>query len=155
MELTGHAKLKLWVEAEGSDDMDLYVVLDKIDRSGNRVPLPSQSACDLGPVAYGWLRVSHRELDEERSTPFQPVLLHRREIKLAAGEIVPVEIELWAASMLFEAGEGLRVTVIGSDLHAQEAWEHDAVRTVNRGMHVIHAGGPYDSHLLVPVIPAR
>ncbi|KQW54282.1 CocE/NonD family hydrolase [Variovorax sp. Root411] len=152
-ELTGHAKLKLWVEAAGSDDMDLYVVMDKIDRSGDRVPLPSQSAYDLGPVAYGWLRVSHRELDETRSTPYQPVLRHRKEIKLKAGEIVPVEIELWASSVLFEAGEALRVTVIGSDLHAHEAWEHNGERTVNRGEHVIHTGGTYDSHLLVPAIP--
>ena len=138
-ELTGHAKLRLWVEAVGSDDMDLYVVIDKLDRTGDRVCLPSQSAFDHGPVAYGWLRVSHRELDEERSTPYQPVLKHHRQIKLKAGEIVPVEIELWATSMLFEAGETLRVTVLGSDLHAHEAWTHTAVRTVNRGTHVIHA----------------
>jgi predicted acyl esterase len=134
--------------------MDLYVVLDKIDRSGDRVPLPSQSAYDDGPIAYGWLRVSHRELDEERSTPYQPVHRHQRELKLKAGEIVAVEIELWPSSMLFEAGEALRVTVLGSDLHAQESWEHDGVRTVNGGVHVIHTGGTYDSHLLVPVIPA-
>ena len=154
-ELTGHAKLRLWVEAVGSDDMDLYVVIDKLDRTGDRVCLPSQSAFDHGPVAYGWLRVSHRELDEERSTPYQPVLKHHREIKLKAGEIVPVEIELWATSILFEPGETLRVTVLGSDLHAHEAWAHTAVRTVNRGTHVIHAGGKYDSHLLVPIIPAN
>lgn len=153
-ELTGHAKLKLWVEAIGSDDMDLYVVLDKFDRSGDRVALPSQSAYDEGPVAYGWLRVSHRELDEARSTPHQPVLRHARELKLNAGQIVPVEIELWASSMLFEAGERLRVTVLGSDLHAQEAWKHNGVASANRGTHVIHSGGRYDSHLLVPVIPA-
>jgi predicted acyl esterase len=154
IELTGHSKLKLWVEAVGSDDMDLFVVIDKFDRTGDRVPFPSQSGYDHGPVAYGWLRVSHRELDEERSTAHQPVLKHRREIKLSAGEVVPVEVELWPASVSFEAGETLRVTVIGSDLHAHEAWKHDGVRTVNRGAHVIHTGGKYDSHLLVPVIPA-
>jgi len=27
---------------------------------------------DDGPVALGWLRASHRELDEEKSTPYQP-----------------------------------------------------------------------------------
>ncbi len=135
--------------------MDLYVVIDKFDRTGDRVPFPSQTAYDHGPVAYGWLRVSHRELDEQRSTPHQPVLLHRRESKLAPAEIVPVEIEFWATSVLFERGETLRVTVIGSDLHAHEAWKHDNARTVNRGEHVIHTGGKYDSHLLVPVIPAN
>jgi predicted acyl esterase len=153
-ELTGHSKLKIWVEAVGSDDMDLFVVIDKFDRTGDRVPFPSQSGYDHGPVAYGWLRASHRELDEERSTAHQPVLKHQKEIKLNAGEVVPVEIELWPASVLFEQGETLRVTVIGSDLHAQEAWKHDGVRSVNRGVHVIHTGGKYDSHLLVPIIPA-
>jgi predicted acyl esterase len=154
-ELTGHSKLKLWVEAVGSDDMDLYVVLDKFDRSGARVPLPSQSALDEGPVAYGWLRVSHREVDEGRSTPQQPVLKHQRELKLEPGEIVPVEIEIWPTSILFEPGQTLRLTVLGSDLHAHEAWEHTGVRSPNRGTHVIHTGGKYDSHLLVPVIPAK
>ena len=153
-ELTGHAKLKLWVEAVGSDDMDLFVVLDKFDRTGDRVPFPSQSGFDHGPVAYGWLRVSHRELDDERSTPHQPVLKHRREIKLKPGEIAPVEVEIWPASVSFEAGETLRVTVLGSDLHAHVAWEHTATQSANRGMHVIHTGGEFDSHLLVPVIPA-
>jgi predicted acyl esterase len=84
-ELTGYSKLKLWVEAVGSDDMDLYVVIDKYDRTGDRVPFPSQSGYDHGPVAFGWLRVSHRELDENRSMPHQPVLKHQREIKLACG----------------------------------------------------------------------
>ena len=27
--------------------------------------------------------------------------------------------------------------------------------TVNRGAHVIHAGGKYDSHLLIPVVPEK
>ena len=154
-ELTGYSKLKLWVEAVGSDDMDLFVVFDKFDRTGDRVPFPSQSGFDHGPVAYGWLRVSHRELDEERSTPHQPVLKHQKEIKLSPGEIVPVEVELWPASVLFEPGETLRVTVLGSDLHAHEAWKHTAVRSANRGTHVIHTGGRFDSHVLVPVIPVH
>ena len=38
-------------------------------------------------------------------------------------------------------------------LFAHPALAHE--KTVNKGTHVIHAGGPYDSHLLVPVIPAR
>src|ERR1700722_16887 len=34
-ELTGHMSLRLWVEAIGSDDMDLFVALQKIDRDGS------------------------------------------------------------------------------------------------------------------------
>ena len=95
-ELTGHMKLKLWVQADGSDDMDLFVAIEKIDRTGDIVPFQFFGNHEDGPVALGWLRVSHRELDEEKSTPYQPFHKHQREIKLKAGEIVPVEIEILA-----------------------------------------------------------
>jgi predicted acyl esterase len=156
-ELTGYMKLKLWVEAKGSDDMDLFVAIEKIDRAGYRVPFVFFGNHDDGPVALGWLRVSHRELDEERSTPYQPVHPHRKEMKLTPGEIVPVDIEIWPSSTLFYGGEKLRVVVQGSDIHAYSVERHTNQHreTVNRGEHIIHTGGPYDSHLLVPVIPDR
>ena len=155
-ELTGYMKLKLWVQADGSDDMDLFVAIEKIDRAGYLVPFAFFGNHDDGPVALGWLRVSHRELDEEKSTPYQPVHKHQREIKLKAGEIVPVEIEIWPTSILFERGEKLRVVVQGSDIYSHPEGGHTNAHkaTVNRGEHVVYAGGKYDSHLLVPVIPA-
>jgi predicted acyl esterase len=155
-ELTGHMKLKLWVQANGSDDMDLFVAIEKIDRAGYMVPFAFFGNHDDGPVALGWLRVSHRELDKKRSTPYQPFHAHEREIKLKAGEIVPVEIEIWPSSTLFDRGEKLRVVVQGSDIHAypEERHTNQHTETVNRGKHVIYSGGKYDSHLLVPVIPA-
>lgn len=154
-ELTGYMKLKLWVQADGSDDMDLFVALEKIDRAGYIMPFPFFGNHDDGPVALGWLRVSHRELDEERSTPFQPVHRHQKEIKLKDGEIVPVEIEIWPSSTLFESGEKLRVVVQGSDIYSYPYERHtdEHTSTVNKGQHIIHTGGKYDSHLLVPVIP--
>jgi len=155
-EITGHMKLKLWVQADGSDDMDLFVALEKFDRSVNLVPFPFFGNHDDGPVALGWLRVSHRELDEEQSTPYQPVHKHTREIKLEAGEIVPVEIEFWPSGTLFQRGEKLRLVVQGSDIYwyPEEIHTDGHTATVNKGKHVIYSGGKHDSHLLVPVIPA-
>ena len=154
-ELTGHMKLKLWVQADGSDDMDLFVAIEKIDRAGYLVPFAFFGNHDDGPVALGWLRVSHRELDKDKSTPYQPVHKHEKEMTLKAGEIVPVEIEIWPSGTLFERGEKLRVVVQGSDIYAypEERHTNQHTDTVNRGAHVIYAGGKYDSHLLVPVIP--
>lgn len=155
-ELTGHMMLKLWVQADGGEDMDLFVAIEKIDRSGDIVPFQFYSNHEDGPVAVGWLRVSHRELDQERSTPYQPFHKHQKEIKLKAGEIVPVEIEIWPSGTLFEQGEKLRLVVQGHDIYAypeqQLVCGHKA--SVNQGEHVIDTGGRYDSHLLVPVIPA-
>jgi uncharacterized protein len=150
-------KLRLWVEAIGADDMDLFVAIQKFDRKGRYVPFAAFSALEDGPVALGWLRASHRELDEKRSTPHQPWLLHRRALKLKPGVPVPVEIEIWPSGTLFAKGEKLRVVVQGSDIYKYARWIVRAghPKTINAGVHVIHAGGKYDSHLLVPVIPAR
>jgi hypothetical protein len=156
-ELTGHMKVRLWVEADGSDDMDLFVALDKIDQAGYRVPLSYFGNHNDGPIALGWLRVSHRELDEAKSKPYQPYHTHTRELKLKPGEIVPVDIEIWPTSILFEKGEKLRVTIQGSDIYNYPSEGHTCGHndTVNNGDHVIHTGGKYDSHLLAAVVPPR
>ena len=150
-------KLRLWVEAIGADDMDLFVAIQKFDRDGRYVPFTAFSALEDGPVALGWLRASHRELDPERSTPQQPWLRHQRLLKLKRGVPVPVEIEIWPSSTRFERGETLRVVVQGSDIYRYARWMVRAghPRTINAGTHVIRTGGRYDSHLLVPVIPQR
>ena len=152
--LVGHSKLRLWIEAQGSDDADLFVGVEKIDRSGKRVDFPFFSIKEDGLVALGWLRVSHRELDAQRSTPYQPWHTHEREQRLEGGQIVPVDIEIWPSGTSFEAGETLRLTVQGTDLRTYDflpyVW-HPSDR--NKGRHALHTGGRHDAHLLVPVIP--
>ena len=156
-ELTGYMKLRLWVETVDSDDMDLFVAIQKFDRNGNYVPFAAFSALEDGPVALGWLRASHRELDKKRSTPYQPWLLHQRQLKLKPGTPVPVEIEIWPSGTRFAKGEKLRVVVQGSDIYKYARWMVLAghPKTVNAGVHVIRTGGKYDSHLLVPLIPRK
>jgi predicted acyl esterase len=163
-ELTGYMKLKLWVATDEGDDMDIFVGLKKFDRRGREIYFPDFNHTENGRVARGWLRASHRERDEARSTPYQPWLKHERALKLKPGEIVPVEIEIWPTSVFFKAGESLELTVQGGEFvnamasnplpakHGRISTGH--AQTINRGRHVIHTGGSYDSHLLVPVIPA-
>jgi len=133
--------------------MDIFVAIQKLDTAGQVVPFIFLNLFDNGPVALGWLRASHRELDPEQSTEYQPVLRHRRELKLAEGEIVPLEIEIWPAGTRFEAAESLRVVIQGSDIYTNPKGSVQDLHqnTVNHGSHVIHAGGQYDSHLLIPV----
>lgn len=163
-ELTGYMKLRLCVEADGADDMDLFVYVCKLDTSGKLIRLPIMGFTDLGVTkairismgVSGQLRVSHRELDPARSTPSEPFLTHRREQLLKPKEIVPVEIGIWPASLLWHAGQQLCVIVKG---HAP-SYEDDIVPARknfnylrNKGQHIIHTGGKFDSHLLVPRIP--
>ncbi len=158
-ELTGYFKLKLWVEAEGADDMDLFAAVQKFDAAGELVNFYYITRFLFGNAAHGWLRVSHRELDPARSKPHQPFLTHQREQRLEPGEIVPAEIEIWPSSTLFRAGEQMRVIVMGKDTFNPPADQpgigiaiHPVTR--NAGRHILHTGGRYDSHILVPVIPA-
>ena len=150
-ELTGNMKLKLWVSTNKGSDMDLFVGVKKLDTNGNEVHFYAKTGYKKGPVAMGWLRVSERELDEEKSTPWQPVLTHSNPQKLSKNEIVPVEIEILPSSTLFRQGEALQLVIQGSDLFVHPAMGH--YYSVNKGKHTIYSGNEYDSHLLVPVIP--
>jgi uncharacterized protein len=161
-EVTGHLKLKLWVSAESSGDMDLFAGLRKFDRRGHEVHFPDFNHIEHGLVARGWLRVSHRELDQVRSTDFQPWLKHERVLKLKPGEVVPAEIEIWPSSTFFRKGELMQLEIQGGSFtytrsnplplhHGRICTDHR--ETVNVGRHRIHIGGDYDSHLLLPIIP--
>jgi predicted acyl esterase len=153
-ELIGHMKLRLYVATDAGDDMDLFVAIQKLDASGEIVPFTFYAQFEDGPVALGWLRVSHRELDVTRSTEFQPVLAHRREQKLQPQEVVPVDIEIWPSGTAFAAGESLRLVIQGSDIYRYPEplvyMRHEA--TVNQGRHFIHSGGSRNSYLLIPIV---
>ena len=135
--------------------MDLLVAVHKLDAQGRQVPFAFFAVYDDGPVALGWLRVSHRELDPLRSTEYQPWLLHQRELRLKPGECVPVDIEILASSTLFRQGESLRLVIQGRDFYhltpKGPMIGHGPLR--NQGRHILRMGGSCDSHLLVPVIP--
>ncbi len=152
--LVGHMKLKLFLSAETADDADVFVAVQKLDADGHLVDFPVQSQFEDGPVAVGWLRASHRELDPERSQPHHPVLRHQRELKLTPGEIVPLEIEILPSGTMFRAGESLRLLIQGRDVWN---WPKPNVMSlhenlVNEGRYTVHTGGEHDSHLLVPVV---
>lgn len=152
-EITGNMKLKLWVSTSQGEDMDLFVGIKKLNIEGNEVTFYAKSGYTLGPVALGWLRVSERELDEAKSTAWQPVLTHDNPQPITPGEIVPVEIEILPSSTLFKAGESLQLVVQGADLFEHPSLAHAYSQEVNLGVHTIYSGGEYDSHLLIPVIP--
>jgi predicted acyl esterase len=152
-EITGYMKLRLWVEAQGHDDMDLFIAIQKLDENGEELPVHVLE--EPHPGAWGKMRVSRRELDEELSTKFQPVQAHQKEEKLSPGEIVPVDIEIVPHSRFWHKGQQLRVLVSGHYIRDENWFEPLIWDADNKGQHVIHSGGKYDSYLQIPVIPPR
>jgi uncharacterized protein len=148
-ELTGGMRLKLWVNTSEGDDLDLFVVIRKLDSAKRAVFFSGFNGYELDDAAKGWLRASHRELDQSRSTPLRPWLSHTQIQKLRPNEIVPLEIEIWPSSTLFETGSTLQIAIQGHDAAKYPAFGHR--KLVNRGLHTIFTGGRYDSHLVMPV----
>jgi len=104
-------------------------------------------------AARGQMRVSQRELDDKLSMPWQPVQEFQGEKKLKPGEIVPVEIAILPSGTFFRKGESLRVYVQGYCPVHHPLVYYDWL--INKGNHVIHTGGKYDSYLQIPVIPSN
>ncbi len=149
-ELTGYLKLHLWVEAEGANDMDLFVHVQKLDADGKVKDLEFAGVNRAYSGPDGRLRVSHRQVDRARSSPWEPYLTYSATEPLSPGQIMSVEIPIWPTGMLWRAGEQLRLKIAG---YGKALGPDVPVKTINKGEHVIHAGGRYDSYLQVPVIP--
>jgi predicted acyl esterase len=84
--------------------------------------------------------------------PWHP---HTKEEKVSPGTIVPVEIGIWPTGIRFEEGEQLLLRVQGFLDQCVEFPQHIDARpnNINRGKHIIHLGGGYDSVLTIPVVP--
>lgn len=173
-ELTGYMKLKIWVSAKGSDDMDLFVAVKKFAgpfdpagplgkaieaavgkgriAEGNEIQFRGMNGHYSDMAARGQMRVSQRDLDEILSTPWQPVQGFQGEKKLKPGEIVPVEIAILPSSTFYRKGESMRLYVQGHCPVHHPLLYYDWL--INKDDHVIHTGGKYDSYLQIPVIPS-
>jgi len=152
-QITGYLKARLWVEADGNTDMDLFLLVEKLAGDGSvLVPSPTFAAAYLpipSPGAPGRLRVSLRALDSTLTTEYEPVHAFTTTQKLSAGQIVPVDIAIMPEAVIFHAGESIRLTIGGAPIKEQLP-----VSTLNTGTHVIHTGGPYESYLQIPVAPS-
>ena len=163
----GYPKAHLYVEADGSDEMDLFLIVQKLDRNYNvlsQLTVPSKSARThdaferYGGVAkysgaYGRLRVSRRHLDENLSTDIIPVQSFDRDEKLQKGEIVEIEVPLAPTGLTFYPGETLRLVVSSQNITGNvHAGVPAYVSQDNHGKHIIHCGGQYQSYLQIGLL---
>jgi len=136
VELTGHINLVMWVSSE-TDDLDVFAYLRKVNPDGSVVT-----------ATRGILQASHRKLDPELSTPYRPYHTHDEEQKLTPGEVVPIEVEIWATSMIFEAGSRIRL-----DVNAHDGQHYFAA--YNLGDNTVYTGGDRASYVVLPIVPPK
>lgn len=159
-ELSGYMMLRVWVETRpgkageiSPDDMAMFIAVNKLDREGNSVPFNGSVGSKVDMVTRGYCRVSRRELDPDESTEWHPVQKGASEQKLKAGEIVPIDIELYPSSTFFALGETLQLIIASDEIIPSPPYKKSV--DCNHGQHVTHFGGKYDSYLLVPKIPPK
>lgn len=166
--LVGYPKAHLWVEAEGADDMDLFLLVQKLDAYGTPLQaftVPNRNArvhdvTERGAsiLRYkgsdGRLRVSMRHLDEKLSTEDVPAHSFDRVEKLSPGEVVEVEIDLLPLGLTFHPGEQLRLVVSSRSPLGTMMPGNRPYTTPHGGRHIVHTGGDRASYLQLPVKPA-
>jgi uncharacterized protein len=154
-ELTGPMALRLWVEAQGADDVNLFAGVEKW-RGGRYVPFEGSYGFGRDRITTGWLKASLRALDEDSSRPFEPVPSCRHRQPLTAGQVVPVDIALGPSATLFRAGETLRLVVAGRwlwPLNPLTGQFPAAYEKGPGGRCTVHWGPERPARLLIPVIP--
>jgi uncharacterized protein len=180
-ELCGFSKAKLFMSCQELDDMDVYVILRKLDRDGEallnmNIPLshqkPGVRADDIprddnnywyvGPS--GRLRASKRITAEEPGLsdakralkdPTELWYPHYESHKVPAGEVVELDVALWPGGIVFEAGESLRFEVKGHNPIlplAEIPLAKRQVKNQNVGRHNVHTGPEYRSSITLPLM---
>lgn len=109
MECVGYWKLRVWVEAPDAGDMDLKVTVQKRRPNGFKYSYATGPGMDM--AAFGYQRVSLRELDQAHSEEWNPKYTFAHPQKLKAGEVVPVDILIWPMGIRFRKGEMLYLTI--------------------------------------------
>ena len=173
-EITGPSALKLLVSSS-TPDADLFAVLRVF--TGDLEEVVFQGAIDPHtPVGQGWLRASHRKLDNKVSLPYRPHHTHDKAQPLRKGEVVELDIEIWPTSVVVPAGYRVGLTVRGKDyvypgpsggklsnfkneltgcgpfLHDDSL---DRPHEIFGGVTTLHFGRDKQPYLLLPIIPQK
>ena len=176
-EITGPVAAKLFCSSD-TTDADLFAVVRVFAPDGSEVTF--QAAVDPhGPIAQGWLRASHRKLDERLSTPYRPYHTHDEIEPLVPRELYELDVEIWPTSIVVPAGYRVALTIRGTDyeypglqdggpqlshfrgstMRGSGIYLHDdpddRPPEIYGGTVTLATGGDHASYLLVPVIPAE
>jgi predicted acyl esterase len=174
VEITGPMAAKLFVSS-ATEDADLFLVVRLF--SPDMKEIVFQGTLDPHtPIANGWLRASHRKLDREKSTAWQPYHTHDEKQLLTPGEIYELDIEIWPSCVVIPAGYRLALSVRGKDYVYSCATDHrlsnmrntftgvgpflhndpvDRPEAIFGGDVTLHTGPGHPAWLMLPIVPPK
>jgi uncharacterized protein len=137
--VVGSGSVDLWLRSN-LGDTDLEITISEVRPDGDEVYVQS-----------GWLRASHRALDESASTELRPVHTHREAdaAPLPDDRFELVRVEVFPVAHVFRVGSRLRLTVDAPGGN-RPTW---AFETIAGGEQVTIAHGPgHPSRLVLPIV---
>jgi putative CocE/NonD family hydrolase len=149
LEIAGPIKLVLYASSTARDT-DFFVKLSE------QYPQPAEDrAKGLNPasqvVTKGWLRASHRALDEKRSTEMEPYYTHADPQPLKPGEVYRFDISVEPNAFRFRKGSRIRLELANGDSPVTDVlWTH-YYQPNKIGQDTLWHSAKYPSQLLLPV----
>ncbi|MFM1751261.1 MAG: hypothetical protein RL119_223 [Actinomycetota bacterium] len=137
--LIGPSSADLWISSDAADT-DLEVTISEIRADGSEVYVQS-----------GWLRASHRALDDSESPELRPTHTHLESdsAPLVPGEITPVRVEIFPVAHPFRKGSRLRITIDAPGGN-RPVWQF---RTISAGENVTIAhDATYPSSIVLSIV---
>jgi hypothetical protein len=171
-EITGPIAAKLFISSS-TKDADLFLIVRVFDPQGKELTFFGSTDPNT-PIANGWLRASHRRPDPVRSKLYQPYHPHDRVEPLTPGEIYECDIEIIPSCIVVPEGWRVALSVRGKDYEYDGELNEfgknfyygtrgtggmthndpdDRPPDIFAGKVKLHAGGQWDSYLLLPIIP--
>ena len=161
LDLIGPLAARLQVSTTAAD-ADLFLTLRAFAPDGTEVTVIGSVAAAQA-LSNGWLRLSHRKIDAQRSLPYRPWHTHDERLPVQPGQVYPVDVEIWPTGMHLPAGYRLALTIGGSDFTRPEqpgspvtlffhTDETDRPTQTFAGVTTLHVGPGRDNFLLTPLL---
>ncbi|MDR6520840.1 CocE/NonD family hydrolase [Variovorax atrisoli] len=172
-EITGPVAARLVISSR-TTDADIFLALRLFAPDGKEVLFVGSNDPRV-PIALGWLRASHRKLDEAKSLPYRPYHTHDELQLLVPGEPVVLDIEILPTSIVVPPGYTLALNIRGCDYdHGlgdagfsdqpypmtgvgpfRHANPQDRPPEIFGGQNTLHFDKGNEPFILLPIIPAK
>ena len=131
--------------------MDFFVKL-----SEQMPQSPEERGKGLNPASFwitkGWLRASHRALDDKRTTEIEPYHTHADPAPIEPGKVYRFDISVEPMAHRFKKGSRVRLEVVNGDSVVTDVlWSH-YYAPGKIGTDTIHHSAEYPSALTLPVM---
>ncbi len=118
-------------------DADVFLVLRLFDANDREVTFFG-AVEPHAPIGQGWLRASHRKLDQAKTKPYRPYHSHDELQPLVPDVPVQLDVEIWPTCIVVPKGYRISLTVLGRDYE----WE-GAATFLSTAKNMLKGSGPF------------